>query len=127
MTNFARLCQSIDFVNNIRKYKVFAKGKFVSFTRIFMFADSAQLMEITNLRNLRQIFHTLNLNAFKQFRDFVSCLRNKIPPQRSSYSLGNPVIVTKIPFKVQFFYRTKLHTTSYIRFKASGFSDGKDT
>ena len=87
MTSFTCMCQSIDFVNNIRKYKVFVKGKFVSFTRIFMFADSAQIMEITNLRNLRQIFHTVNLNTFKQLGDFDSCLRNKIPPQRSSYTL----------------------------------------
>ena len=84
MTSFTCLCQSIDFVNNIRKYKVFAKVKLVSFRRIFMFADSAQIVEIANLRNLRQIFHNVNLNTFKQFRDFASCLRNKIPPQRSS-------------------------------------------
>ena len=124
MTSFTCMCKSIDFVNNIRKYKVFVKGKFVSFTRIFMYADSAHIMEIANLGNLRQIFHTVNLNTFKQLGDFDSCLRNRIPPQRPSYTLWD--LVDKNSFQGPIFYQTKLYATSCIRFKASGFSAGKD-
>ena len=42
------------------------------------------------------------------------------------HTVGNPVLVDKNSFQGPIFYQTKLHATSCIRFKASGFSAGKD-